>query len=848
MSRTSASLILAVLALAGGMWSAMGDTVAWTPKRGSLDKAGFTNGPSVYRVMSAEDVELTFKMTHVATSPGLFTYSKWSIDRWGDPEGVVSSPAGSWQSVGNAANAVSLDFWGYWGNGGSPLTAGAQTAYEIEIAFERPVEDLTFQLNAINALVTDGGNNAFDRVTLSSFLDGVGQPSPVYANAGDGFIRSGDTLTGDFAAPIGDDTGITSTSDEGSVLVSFPQVIDRVVLSFVCEAQHPQAGSFQDAVQNWSFSLGDLNFEPLAAQNRSTLSWESKRGTLTKPGYDESTATFQAASDDDEVTVQFTLEGLGTTDDKFSYSQWEIDRWGDPTGLVTDPPGSWQLVSNGFNDVVLGLWGYWGTTGEAGAPPVAIGDQTSYRLTMNFDQPVSDLRFQLNAINALLSGGFNAFDTMTVSGSLGSAGSVAPTFTDAGTGFVQTGNVLTGDFAVQIGGGFPNVTDDGSVEVRFPDALDKVVLTFICEADHPQPAQFQGGLQNWSFSIGDLSFLPGVATEIVWAPRQGQLIKPGFNNGPATYQAGSTEGGVTATFDLTHVATSNDRFSYSQWEIHRWGDPQSLALPLGSWQTVSNGSNDIVLGLWGYWGGDSPLAIGDQTEYQLAITFDQPVRNLNFALNGINALIKEVDGFNSFDILTLTSFLGSTPQGAPTYSQEGNAFIRVGNTFTGDFTNQISGVYGGQHVSDAGSVRVRFQETIDKVVLNLVNRAAHPIPTSFQSGQQTWSFSLGDLSFDYDGSGATQQLQRSDDLPSHHMSRREHLHVSATTRGDLMLTLPDQLPFQGSWHVESSQDLVHWERWTTPGPVRTGTQWRIPAEDLRDADQRFFRLAPAGLD
>ena len=81
-------------------------------------------------------------------------------------------------------------------------------------------------------------------------------------------------------------------------------------------------------------------------------------------------------------------------------------------------------------------------------------------------------------------------------------------------------------------------------------------------------------------------------------------------------------------------------------------------LPPGSWQMVSNSQNDVVLGLWGYWGGGGvPVAAGDQTSYQLTITFDETVSNLDFALCGINALVKETDGFKSFDILTVSSYL-----------------------------------------------------------------------------------------------------------------------------------------------------------------------------------------------
>lgn len=827
--------------------TAHADSLLWAPKQGTLEKPDYSTAPAIYRTASAEGVDVTFKLTHKGTSPGLFTYSKWDIDRWGDPAGVITPP-GSWQAVSDASNKINLALWGYWGNGGSPLTSGATTSYEVEIQFARPVNDLAFRLDGINAVLSAAGANAFDEVTLASFLEGVAQPSPTYTNAGNGFTQTGDVLTGDFAQLIGTDTGNASTSDQGSINVSFAQVIDSVVLTFIATAQHPTPASFQDAVQNWSFGVGDLSFEPLPAAGRSTLSWLADRGTLSKEAYDDSTVTFTAPADDDSVNATFTLAGLGTTGDKFSYSKWEIDRWGDPTGVLT-PPGSWQVTSNSFNDVVLGLWGYWGTDGSAGAPPTEIGDETGYSLKIAFDKPVSELEFQLNTINALLSGGFNSVDELTVTSSLGGTAQPAPTFSNEGPGFTRVGNVLTGDFASQIGGGFQNVTDEGSAVLRFPGAVDEIVITLVNKADHPQPAQFQGGPQTWSFSIGDLSFVPGIGTEILWAPRQGQLVKPGFNNASATYQVPSEDGGVNVTFDLNHVATTGNAFSYSQWEIHRWGDPNGIILPTGSWQMVSDSQNNIVLGLWGYWGGGGvPLASGDQTSYELILSFDQPVRNLDFALCGINALVKSGDGFNSFDILTVSSSLNSVAQPSPTYSQEGNAFTRSGDTFTGDFDNQIVGLFGGQHVSDAGCSRLSFGGPVDEVRLVIVNRAEHPTAGQFQGGQQTWSFSMGDLSFDYDGeSGTAPQIVASGPRETElSPARTDRLELVRSSSGDLILRTTSAMANQrGAWQVESSEDLQTWSPWSAPTAVDEATTWWLGQDDLGNARQRYFRLMPS---
>jgi hypothetical protein len=92
-------------------------------------------------------------------------YSKWELERWGDPSGAITPP-GSWQVVSNATKPVVLALWGSWGYGGTPLTPGTSTSYKLQIDFERPVEDLNFQINGIDAFVSAEGNNAFDKLTI----------------------------------------------------------------------------------------------------------------------------------------------------------------------------------------------------------------------------------------------------------------------------------------------------------------------------------------------------------------------------------------------------------------------------------------------------------------------------------------------------------------------------------------------------------------------------------------------------------------------------------------------------------------------------------------------------------
>ena len=156
---------------------AFGDSLAWAPQVGSLEKPDYSTAQAVYRASSADGVQVTFKLTHGGTSPGLFSYSKWEVERWGDPAGLTTPP-GSWQVVSSATNPIVFALWGYWGNGGTALIPGATTSYQLQIDFDRPVEDLTFQINGIDALATASGNNAFDQLTITSSLEGIPQPSP----------------------------------------------------------------------------------------------------------------------------------------------------------------------------------------------------------------------------------------------------------------------------------------------------------------------------------------------------------------------------------------------------------------------------------------------------------------------------------------------------------------------------------------------------------------------------------------------------------------------------------------------------------------------------------------------
>lgn len=801
----------------------MADTIAWNSHRGTLQKPQFTNQNATYSISSPGGITTTFTLGHVATTAQKFSYSKWEIDRWGNPGGGVNPP-GSWQAVSNATNDVGLALWGYWGNAGTSLANGNTTSYQLTIDFDQPVISLVLPLRGINALLDAQGNNAIDSVSVASFLDGTAQASPSYSNLGQGVIRTGNTLRGDFANPIGSDTGQLRTSDQGSATVSFSGPIDRVVLTITNEARHPTPALIQDGVQHWSISLGNPTFEAAPLGVRSVIAWETRRTTLTK-GIDNLPATYQAVSHDGKATATFDLTHDSTTGNKFSFSQWEIDRWGDPDGVYTDPAGSWQVQSNAANDVMLGLWGYWGTDGSPGSPPVVPGDQTSYKLRIKFDQPVTDLRFSLHGVDGIVSGGLNSFDQLVVEPYLRDLPQANPTFSNRGPALSQSGNILTAN--PNFSNGTSRYSNDGSVTLRFTSAVDEVILTLANEAKHPTPAAFQNGQQNWAFSVGDLSFLTGTSSDISWAARQGQLTKSESSTS-ATYQATSTDNGVTGTFQIDHLGTTGNKFSYSKWEIDRWGDPTGTFTPQpGSWQIMSNAQNAIVFGVWGYWGTDGTangprVDVGDQTSYLLTVRFSRPVENLNFFLNGINALLKPEAGFNSQDIVSVSSFLGSVPQASPSYSHEGNAFTRSGDTLSGDYAVQIRNGYTGQHISDQGSVKVQFTQPVDRVEITMVNRAGNPVPAEYLNGQQTYSFSMGDLNFRYGNVGSSASLVPAavNPPPGSYSAAPEltgaPVSLTTTTPGNMRLRVVDAAAGKPDLsQLEFSNNLTTWN----PHPV-----------------------------
>ena len=312
-------------------------------------------------------------------------------------------------------------------------------------------------------------------------------------------------LAGNTNSPFG---STSSTFDEGSARVVATEKLDKLVLRLTNRAVDPTNATFQNGQQTWSLSLGDLRFKNEQVDptlNATAIEWLSRKEQLSRPGYNNDTATTTALSKDGRARAALTLQHDQSTPNLTTYSKWEIDQWGDPTGEFF-APGSWQIVTDSANSVVLGLWGYWGGPGET----AAIDDFTCYRIILDFDHPVHDLNLPMHGINGFLkpTSGFNSGDEVEVSATRYGLAVDSPTYTDKGRAIKQVGSRLVGDFAHQIDDGISgqHMSNDGSCQARFTEAVDRVVLTFINRAGHPDPVAFKTGMQTWSMALGDLTF------------------------------------------------------------------------------------------------------------------------------------------------------------------------------------------------------------------------------------------------------------------------------------------------------------------------------------------------------
>lgn len=266
---------------------------------------------------------------------------------------------------------------------------------------------------------------------------------------------------------------------------------------------------------------------------------------------------------------------------------------------------------------------------------------------------------------------------------------------------------------------------------------------------------------------------PATADVIEWANSSevGQLSKP-YDDETASFTVNTSTNGVTFTLDHRHTTSGMD--SASQWAINRWPEAPNFSPDSGNFHIVSNGDNDIVLGLYGFYGDDGFTANtpadeitipqeGDSVAYSLSLGFDTPVSDLQFEINNINALTKPT-GFNSSDELLIEAFVGGSGTASPNYLRDGSGYVRDGDVLGGNWFNRI-GLFNeppyetaDQHVTSEGSVLLRFETPVDLVTLTLTN-VAENAPEPFQPGfddpdtpnteerLQTWAFSVGDLHF-----------------------------------------------------------------------------------------------------
>lgn len=270
------------------------------------------------------------------------------------------------------------------------------------------------------------------------------------------------------------------------------------------------------------------------------IQWADRQGTLDK-GFDNESASFSVDTATNALTFQ--LDHNGTTSGMDSASQWSINRW-PPSPDFSPANGDFNLVSNANNDIVLGLNGFYGENGfDANTPPAEvtvpqIGDSVTYTLSLQFETPVTTLGFQINNINALSKvTNFNSRDSLAVAAFLGGDAVASPTYSDQGSGIIISGDQLDGDWDNRIGLNNPSpydvadqhVTDEGSVNLEFGEAVDRVTLTLTNIAeDNASPVtqeEIDGGvgvfspgfdddftpdteerLQSWAFSVGDVTF------------------------------------------------------------------------------------------------------------------------------------------------------------------------------------------------------------------------------------------------------------------------------------------------------------------------------------------------------
>ncbi|MBK1881432.1 hypothetical protein JIN85_03330 [Luteolibacter pohnpeiensis] len=264
-SRSLAAISLGVLCQGAFLTACLGDEIQWADEHGEVGK-NFDDSTVSYQVATDRNL-VTFQFAHQGASSGMFSISQWAVSDWPEKDGAVA----------NGENDIALSMWGYYGEDGAGeetlATDGDYDIYALTISFNTAVENLTFDINSINALIKDSGFNSQDILTIQGTLNGeyVSLPSLTPLDPDDqAYVIAGDTLTGDFNHELvynAPDPG-QHVTDSGSVHVTFETRVDTIEVVMKNVATRPDAENFQsgyvgangETVQYWGFSVGDLTF------------------------------------------------------------------------------------------------------------------------------------------------------------------------------------------------------------------------------------------------------------------------------------------------------------------------------------------------------------------------------------------------------------------------------------------------------------------------------------------------------------------------------------------------------------------------------------------------------------
>ena len=190
--------------------TSFGDVIRWADRQDTLGKGG-DNDTAAFSVDSSTNA-VTFQLDHNGTTSGMDSASQWVITRW-PPEPDFNAANGEFNVTTNANNDVVLGAYGFYGENGFTSSTptgeitipiiGDTVTYTLSLQFATPVSTLGFQINNINALSKVTNFNSRDTMVVAGFLGSDSMASPTYSDEGAGFLRTGDTLDGDWDNRIG---------------------------------------------------------------------------------------------------------------------------------------------------------------------------------------------------------------------------------------------------------------------------------------------------------------------------------------------------------------------------------------------------------------------------------------------------------------------------------------------------------------------------------------------------------------------------------------------------------------------------------------------------------------------